>query len=258
MELDLNLDNYELNDIYNLFHIQELTEDSLREAKKIVLKTHPDKSKLESKYFLFYSKAYKRIYEVYEFQNKSTNKKAVDNQDFNYLDNSVILERNFKNDTTKFNIWFNEQFTKYNTEDNTGYGEWLKSNDGLYEGKQVSKNEMNAEFDRQKKRVQQLTIYKGVQDYTADSYTDLKQAYILIPITEDDYKQKYSSLEDLKRSRIAEQPLDKTTSRNILFANDKQMEDESAALAFNYAKQLEVSKRNNDLVWSNLKQLEYK
>jgi hypothetical protein len=264
MELDLDLNNYELNDIYNLFHINELNEDALREAKKIVLKTHPDKSRLDSKFFLFYSKAYKRLYEIYEFQNKSVQKKQVDGRDYKYTDNARILETKFGNDTKQFNLWFNDQFVKYKEEDctasNQGYGDWLKSDEGIYNGKQVSKNEMNSAFDKHKQHVKQLVVYKGVQDYTSDEYTDLKQAYVesVIPVTNDDYKQKYNSLEDLKRSRVDERPLDKEVSINLLNDNDRRLSDESAALAFKYAKQLEESKRNNQLVWSSLKQLELK
>jgi hypothetical protein len=263
MELDLDLNNYELNDIYHLFHINELNEETLREAKKIVLKTHPDKSKLDSSIFLFYSKAYKRLYEIYEFQNKSSHKKQVDNRDYKYKDNAHILESKFGNDSKQFNLWFNDQFVKYksNAEGNeSGYGDWLKSDDGLYDGKPVSKNEMNAVFAREKRRVQQLTVYKGVQDYTSDEYTDLKQAYVesVIPVTDDDYQEKYNSLEDLKRSRGEEQPLDKEVSTNMLRENNRRLEEDSAALAFKYAKQLEESKKNNALVWSTLKQLELK
>jgi hypothetical protein len=265
MELDLDLNNYELNDIYHLFHIKVLNEDSMREAKKIVLKTHPDKSKLDSSIFLFYSKAYKRLYEIYEFQNKSSHKKQVDNKDYKYLDNAHILETKFGNDTKQFNRWFNDQFVKYHgeadlDESNKGYGDWMKSDDGVYDGKPVSKNEMNAVFAREKRRVQQLTVYKGVQDYTTEEYTDLKQAYVesVIPVTDDDYNQKYHSLEDLKRSRVSEQPLDKEVSNNMLRDNNKRLEEDSAALAFKYAKQLEESKKNNALVWSTLKQLELK
>ena len=57
---DLNIDNYDLNDILALFKINaDFDENDLKAAKKIVLKTHPDKSKLGPEYFLFYSKAYR-------------------------------------------------------------------------------------------------------------------------------------------------------------------------------------------------------
>jgi hypothetical protein len=53
-ELDLNIDNYTLNDLYNLFNVSYLDEPSLKTAKQIVLKMHPDKSQLDAKYFIFF------------------------------------------------------------------------------------------------------------------------------------------------------------------------------------------------------------
>ena len=71
-DLDLNIDNYSLKDIFQLFQMDPiLDEDALKIAKKIVLKTHPDKSGLDSKYFIFFSKAYKKLFGLYQFQNKS-------------------------------------------------------------------------------------------------------------------------------------------------------------------------------------------
>ena len=55
MNVDLNIDNYELDDILKLFKIRvDFDESDLKRAKQIVLKTHPDKSKLSPDYFLFY------------------------------------------------------------------------------------------------------------------------------------------------------------------------------------------------------------
>ena len=49
--LDLNIQNYNLNDLLNLFKLNtNFTEEELKNAKKIVLKTHPDKSNLDKKY----------------------------------------------------------------------------------------------------------------------------------------------------------------------------------------------------------------
>lgn len=54
-KLDLNIHNYELNDLLNLFKLPFHFEEShLKEAKKMVLKTHPDKSGLDKEYFLFF------------------------------------------------------------------------------------------------------------------------------------------------------------------------------------------------------------
>ena len=71
--IDLNLDHYELPDLLRLFHLPpDFSEHELKNAKQIVLKMHPDKSRLDASYFLFFSKAYRTLVSMYEFKNKST------------------------------------------------------------------------------------------------------------------------------------------------------------------------------------------
>ena len=67
MSIDLNLENYSYEDLLSLFKINQLTSNNLKKAKKIVLKTHPDKSNLDKKVFLFFSSAFKKLVCVYEF-----------------------------------------------------------------------------------------------------------------------------------------------------------------------------------------------
>ena len=72
--LDLNIDNYNLDELLELFHLSyDFTENDLKQAKRIVLRTHPDKSGLPKEYFLFFSKAYKIVFNIYEFRHKSKN-----------------------------------------------------------------------------------------------------------------------------------------------------------------------------------------
>jgi hypothetical protein len=79
--LDLEIENYELQDIVNLFHINiPFQEEDLKKAKKLVLKTHPDKSGLKPEIFLFYSKAYKKLYSIWEFTNKHRLLNSSDNK----------------------------------------------------------------------------------------------------------------------------------------------------------------------------------
>ena len=62
--LDLNIDNYSLEDLYNLFNIPGgiLNEVNLKTAKQIVYKMHPDKSNLDQKYFLFFLNSQSSLY----------------------------------------------------------------------------------------------------------------------------------------------------------------------------------------------------
>ena len=51
--MDLDINNYELTDILNLFKLPIMFDDKhLKQAKVTVLCMHPDKSKLPKEYFL--------------------------------------------------------------------------------------------------------------------------------------------------------------------------------------------------------------
>lgn len=291
-EIDLNIDNYSQRELYKLFGItsQQLSEDILKICKKTVLKTHPDKSNLDPKYFLFFSKAYKRLYTIYEFQNKTSRKQTTE-----YIKeenaNAIILDKIFEQnkslkETGNFNKWFNDKFEKYKVEEeDSGYGEWLKSEQDIVDLKNISKADMTREIEKHKKRIQALTNYNGINtqyassfggsslinndnNYTSDvfsndsvGYTDLKQAYIesVIPVTEDDYKKmpKFKNIDEYNRYRdsVDTKPLDKEVALKKLYEENKQQEEQSVALAYHYAKQSEKVKQQADSFWSNLKQL---
>jgi len=297
--IDLNIDNYSREDLYKLFNISNiiLSDEIMRESKKIVLKTHPDKSKLEPKYFLFYSQAYKRLYSIYEFQNKSIKNR----NDTNYVDqrkneeneNKLILKQLFTEnkhleDPENFNQWFNKEFDKYKLEDTNenGYGQWLKSDEGISNITNVSKADINSEFEKQKKQIQSLNVYKGINDtyspmscgtslmeyndnFTSGNifsndgmgYTDLKQAYVesIIPVTEDDYNKvkKFKNVEEYKnyRNNTNITPLQKEEAERKLFYEKQKLDEENVALAFHYAKQTEKAVKHNISFWGTLKQL---
>jgi len=292
--LDLNINNYSQNDLYKLFGIdtQMLTEDIMRVAKKIVLKTHPDKCSLDQKYFLFFSKAYKRLFGIYEFQNKSR-KKVEDNNEYYDSNNNIILDKMFdKNKHLKenenFNEWFNEKFEKHKLDDekDTGYGDWLKSNEDIHDVGNISQSNIGREIEKRKKQIQALSTYNGVNTQYASTfggtsliehnnnynssglfsnegvgYTDLKQAYVesVIPITEEDYHKmpKFKNIDEYNRYRnsVDSKPLDKEEALKQLYASKKQEEEESVALAYYYAKQNEKANQNNQQFWSSIKQL---
>ena len=249
---------------------------------------HPDKSQLDPKYFRFFSSAYKRIYGIYEFQNKSTSKRYVDED---YYDDSNISVLNNMFETNKglkdpknFNSWFNEKFEKHNQDDenNKGYGDWLKTDEGLYSvNENITKANMNEAFERQKKQIQSLTVYQGISDsfsafsgsllgdasenFTGSNgglgYTDLRQAHVesVIPITQDDYEQmpKYRNVNEYKarRDSVDVTPLSKQESERMLLQQSRNLDQQSAALAYKYAQQSERAKQNNQAFFSDIKQI---
>lgn len=186
--LDLDINNYSLDDIYNLFKIPDegLTESSMKKAKKIVLNMHPDKSQMDASYFRFFTAAYKRLLSVYEFQNKSSikhinqlNRDKFDNPDNqNLLTDFLKTELQVDKDPKKFNTWFNDKFEKYKmAEENNGYGDWLKngesSNFNLPKNTTVTTSNMNEIFEAQKKQAQELSLYNGVVNGYSTSNTTL-------------------------------------------------------------------------------------
>jgi hypothetical protein len=191
-------------------------------------------------------------------------------------------------DTNNFNKWFNDQFDKHKLEDQTdsGYGDWLKSDEDIVDVGNVSQANMASEIEKRKKQVQALSKYNGVNiqyantfggsslmDYNSNytsgsmftsdsiSYTDLKQAYVesVIPVTSEDYDKmpKFRNIEEYKRYRetVDTKPLDKETSMKQLYTDNKLQEEESIALAYHYAKQAEKASKNNQNFWSSIKQI---
>ena len=56
--LDLDINNYDLDDILDLFQLRkkEIDYEAMKQAKKIVVMTHPDKTNLDPKFFYFSKK----------------------------------------------------------------------------------------------------------------------------------------------------------------------------------------------------------
>ena len=121
LDLDLDIDNYEYTDLLNLFKVGiDFVESDLKLIKKKVLMMHPDKSGLDKRYFLFFSKAFKILCSVYEFREKANicEKLDISKEGIEYLtesdeSNKLILD-NLKRDNNysreKFNDLFNKLF----------------------------------------------------------------------------------------------------------------------------------------------------
>lgn len=297
--MDLNIDNYNLEDILNLFKIpRDFDEDHLKHAKRIVLKTHPDKSGLDPKYFLFYSKAYKMLYFIFNFKNKSSDKTKTESklvsEDSLIESQHLILDSFFdKNKKMKepkqFNKWFNEQFEKHKIEEESsgsGYGDWLKSDNGIYQsdkvGSQGNFSNLTEDFEKHKKHVRSLVVYNGVNDlYSSNlggtllgnagdfssslfsnlSYQDIKQAHTetIIPVTEEDFHntKKFNNIEEYKKYRNTQDttPLSQSESNKILLNRNYQDETESSQRAYFYAKQLEESNKKNKDFWGKMQKI---
>lgn len=274
--LDLNIDNYSLDDILNLFKLtHNFTENDIKKTKKVVLMTHPDKSGLDKKFFLFFSSAYKLIYSVYKFKNKDKNN--LNRENYEHSDNLKDTLIKFS-EQKNFNKKFNELFEKYNynTEEITdGYGEWLKdnSNDNKVAN---NKDEMNKIINNKKHRLREIIVKEDLHDvgtginiqqstltgfrpkyYESDvfgkfKYDDLKRAYdeSVVPVTEDDYnnRKKYNSVDEYNRFRktdIINQYNNSNHDKKLNELNNKEIISNTNR-AYLLAKQQENYKLQND------------
>jgi hypothetical protein len=287
--MDLDINNYNLDDLLKLFRIpSHFGESDLKKAKQIVLKTHPDKSGLPSEYFLFYSKAYKTLYGIYIFKNKhkkdihSYQEDCTDAESQNRILNQFFEQNKKIKDPTKFNEWFNQQFEQAHNQlqDESGYGDWLKTDADIYTPASGSVDEQIKQY---KQHVKTVTVYTGINDmesafngtllgdngghnfsssmFSGLSFQDIKQAHTetVIPVSDQDYAnvKKFNNVEEYSRYRNSQNtdPLSEKSATEILNRRVKEEEEMSTSRAYYYAKQQEEVNKKNALFWGKLQSL---
>ena len=288
--LDLNIHNYELNDLLNLFKIPyHFNNIHLKEAKKMVLKSHPDKSGLDKEYFLFFSQAYKYLFKIHNLrQSSTTTNTEYQKDDLWDTEHNILIDGKIKTmDQTDYNKWFNDTFEKMKIADESeeaGYGEWLKSNEDIVDEKITNNNQMNEYIQNKKKELRAVVVHKEFQDLNNDShfnlvrdtpaefgssifdklqFQDLKQAHVesVIPVTEEDFhkRKKYTNIDELNRDRTEDSIRGKTEwsashEEKLKQANTKD-EDINIQRAYKLMNQDEKIRENYDIFWSDLKRL---
>ena len=116
---NLNIQSYSLDEMLGLFELDsyDISIENLKAAKRKVLMLHPDKSKLDAKYFLFYKKAFDVIVQFYDNQNRQNRsiqpKDVAYDPDYNSQDTNTtkhitknVQEMNSDNFQDKFNELF--------------------------------------------------------------------------------------------------------------------------------------------------------
>lgn len=278
MSIDLNLENYSYEDLLNLFKINQLTSENLKKAKKIVLKTHPDKCKLDKKVFLFFTSALKKLVCVYEFVENYKSKLDIEKYEYDYeahTEDEEGLHEILRNDKD-FLKNFNELFESTYIKNDDGYSSWLKSDEDVYSTK-ISKDEM----ENIRKEVRNSIVVKqdinGIgssQHYSFDEqttygsdvfskfqYEDLKKAHheTLIPVTDEDYNniKKYNNVNQLESIRAKEitKPPSLEQSKEYLNKLNKQQEESSINTAFKLIDRDEQIKKRENAWWKKYKQL---
>ena len=276
-ELDLNIDSYNLHELLSLFKLNEgFTSEELKSAKRIVYATHPDKSGLDKKYFLFFSKAYRLLVQVNEFKTKSAKQEVDKHLSFQEMtaDGVEPYKQRIIDGFSKesgFNKKFNELFDKHYIkpeEESEGHGEWLSS-----------KEEIDRSYENRKKESRALTsVNQGIDGLGAYSsleasglgssvgnfsstgkYDDVKSVYThdsVIGVSEEDYDKSkvHSSVDSLRAARDNQDltPLDAEAANRVIRKGEEQEDKQDTVRAFKLVKEEEAHKTGRQNFWSSL------
>jgi len=285
-DLDLNINNYDLDDILSLFKLDANFDSAdLKRAYKITLMTHPDKSKLDKKFFLFFSKAFKLLKQIYDFSHRQTSCSDMRNMVYTMEheeDDEFALIANKIKSKKNFNKWFNTMFEKLNIKDNedqNGYGSWMKSDDDLNDMRIHNASQMNEAFNEKKSSMRALVKHTGIQDtsqscgynlvrenienYSSDmfstlQYEDLKKAHTetVVPVTHDDFinRKHFNSQDQLERFRKQNEAIPTKDEFESKMHNKQSNETQTnIQRAYKMAKQMEETNELNKQWWGNLR-----
>lgn len=242
---NLDIRNYSLKEIFDLFNLNpnDLTDENMKRAKWIVLKTHPDKSGLPSEYFLFYKKAFEIIVDIYNNQNKMNvsipqNELKYDPpEQTQHIDSSqinhVIQSMNPETFQRKFNQLFesnqmgkpivnkNEWFSKDSNDLEIKFKKPVSSsnlNESFHEIKKAKLNNNHQQLVLRQREVYCGSSYGNLYEDDGDDEDGAQDVYIPFG------KLKY---EDIKRVHLEETviPIDESDYHNMkTFGSVKELE----------------------------------
>src|SRR5210317_1766040 len=204
---NLDIHMYSLQDLLGLFDIgYDISMEDIKRAKKKVLMTHPDKSKLDAKYFLFYKKAFEVVVQFYENQHKHTqskqnttqsvyeaNQHSKNDESADKQVSSVLNKMSVNDFQTKFNKLFDENMTK---KIDPTKNEWFTNNDETFQtNEKVTNKNMGEVFNRIKDTQSSMVKYRGVENLYVNSGSGEK-------IYDDDNNDEYVSTDPFSKLKF--------------------------------------------------------
>ena len=263
--LDLDINNYDLDDLLQLFKIKSsFRESELKQCKKMVMKMHPDKSNLPSEYFIFFSKAYNILSEIYKFKFNLNRTDIIDYKMIIDDDNERLQLVKKLTESDNFLKHFNEAFEqtiKPSDFRTKGYENWLKHSDNIA----IDTNNKNINATIENYKQQQIIIKQDIQDmcetelsnieetapenYSSNvfsklAYEDIKSAHEtgLINVSQNDYKRDYDTVNQLKIARDNNIIIPTKEQSNHILNETKSKEQEiSTSRAYKLARQSELA-----------------
>jgi len=250
---NLDISKYTFDEVLELFDMNyNMNGDDMKRAKKKVLMSHPDKSRLDQKYFLFYKKAYELVVNYYNekikhedrSERKSTAYTPLENRDVGQEQVTGIIGKMKKKD---FNATFNDLFeTNMSVKPDDSRNDWFRNGDAQYSNiSNVTKDSMGKAFDQIKQHQGSLIRHTGVQmlnsvggtnlygdsddvyvtsdPFSKLQYDDLRKVHkdqTILNVSESDYDnmKKYKSIDHLAQERGSQDtaPLSSQESEGIL------------------------------------------
>jgi hypothetical protein len=168
---NLDINTYSLEEIFGLFDLNyNLSEDSMRAAKKKVLMIHPDKSRLPANYFLFYKQAYEIVLNIYKQKSKfNDNAKGAPQQYSPDVEQHSSIGNNGA-PSTDANIskkFSNSKFNELYDQNMVRKTDWFKQDEPVmddFSKRQVNPKNMGSELEAIKQKQSAIQVYKGVQE----------------------------------------------------------------------------------------------
>ena len=277
--LDLNLNNYNLDDLLNLFKMDyNFCEDDLKMAKKVALMTHPDKSNLKMEFFVFFVEAYEMLEKIYYFRNK---RKSHFRETYEITNVDKHILDSLKNKSVPdFNKWFNKLFEKVKIKDEeleNGYNNWYRNGEETQQ-ENVNLSDFGVVFEKKRqesknKIVNSEDVYNinsGNSGYNLDrqvqenygsevfsklQFEDLKKAHTetVIPVTINDMPVIDNTIEYQKKEKI--EPMDALEIQKYNERNKYKNSKQDMERAFSLIKNDIDIEESNKKWWGYLKQI---
>jgi hypothetical protein len=261
MAHNLNIHMYSLDEILGLFDLTyTISVEDMKRAKKKVLMTHPDKSRLSPEYFLFYKKAFDVVFRFYENQQKTNAQVPVDPMKYkpakaNDIQTSTVRRATQDMSQAAFHQTFNQLFEENMAKPtNPNKNEWFAKDEPVFASQEpVTQQNMGRVMENLKQQQAAMIVHRGVENLTTSSGTsfheddeendtyvscdpfsklkfdDLRKVHkdqTVLAVSERDFDnvQQYASVDHYMRERnkSASQPIDREEAERVLAIQEQQ------------------------------------
>ena len=264
IDFDLDLNHYTFDELLKLFQIDELNAKTVKVAYKFAMMTHPDKSALHKKYFIFFSKAFKLLKRVYDSTKSGSSEPTIIHTDDKISETEISNFKNQDNFHVHFNRVFNTLHKNEHDEDNFGYSEWLKQNkDEIHSINSITQLHEFIENKKELVHYNQTEISivsnphyslsrKKPDNYDAEvfaklPYQDLKKACIDIIPTKQIDSRSNMSYQHYVTNRDVDFKTYKDNSKYYIKQKQFEENEENVHTVFELSKQMENTKKNQQI-----------